>query len=407
VPPDDEPENLSGFGPPPPPDDRLWRHPSELGSGQPVTIIEARPARRRTLGIGIISGVIGATAMLVAIVLTGGLDRDRHVTVEQVQLRAPKDPAPTELALADRVLPAIARVDAITATGTNNATAVIFRDDGHLLTTADVVDGATVVSVQLSDGTTLPARIVGIDRSTDLAVLKIEGPKFPTAVMGMESNIELGEPTIAIECNPGRQGSPTISVGLVSALGSRVDLADGTSMHDMIQTNVRVSSTDSGAVLIDSSGAAIGLVTRRGLATAKNVADLTTTTSRSITLVPRYATPIEFAKQEADELIRTGRVAHPWLGVQSSDLHDVDVARLGRAGARVDAVAPGSPAEDAGLQAGDLVIGIDNQTSIESSSDLVVALRQHHPGESVGISYIRGVDQQVALATLAENTSVP
>ena len=345
--------------------------------------------------------------MLAALVLTGGLDHRQKVTVEKVQLSAPKDPAPTELALADRVLPAIARVDATTATGTNSGTAIIFRDDGHLMTTADVIDGASLVSVQLSDGTVLPARVVGMDRSTDLAVLKVEGPNFPTAAMGTESNLELGEPTIAIECILGRQGSPNISVGLISALDRRVDLTDGTSLHDMIQTNVRVSTSSSGAVLIDSSGAAIGLVTRRGMATAKAIDDSTTVTTRSTTLVPRYATPIEFAKQEADELIATGRVAHPWLGVQSSDLPDAEAARLGRSGARVDAVAPGSPAEGAGLAVGDILIGIDNQTAVESSSDLVVALRRHRPGESVGISYIRGTDQDVALATLAENSSVP
>jgi len=160
-------------------------------------------------------------------------------------------------------------------------------------------------------------------------------------------------------------------------------------------------------VLIDSSGAAIGLVTHRGLPAAKPIDDRTTTTAKSSTLVPRYATPIEFAKQVADELILTGRVAHPWLGVQTSDLSDTQIDRLGRAGARIDAVAPGSPAENAGLEPGDVVVGIDNQTAIESSSDLIVALRRHHPGESVGVTYIRGVDQQVALATLAENTSVP
>ena len=407
VPHDDEPEDLPGFGPPPPPDDRLWRHPSELGSRQPVTIVESRPNPRRSVGIGVLSGMLGAAAMLGLVLAVGGFDHRKGVTVEQVRLSAPKDPAPSELALADRVMPAVARVDVTTTAGSTSGTALVFRDDGHLLTTADIVDGATAVSVQLADGTTLPAQIVGMDRTSDVAVLKIDGAKFPTAVLGMESDLELGEPTIAIECIPGRPGSPTVSVGLISALDRRVDSTDGTSLHDMIQTNVRVSTTSSGAVLIDSSGAAIGLVTHRGLPAAKPIDDRTTTTAKSSTLVPRYATPIEFAKQVADELILTGRVAHPWLGVQTSDLSDTQIDRLGRAGARIDAVAPGSPAENAGLEPGDVVVGIDNQTAIESSSDLIVALRRHHPGESVGVTYIRGVDQQVALATLAENTSVP
>jgi len=407
VSPDDEPEDLPGFGPPPAPDDRLWRHPSELGSGQPLTIIRARPNRRRTIGIAAMSGVIGAAAMLAVVLVVGGFDHGRAVTVEQIRLSAPKDPAPSELALADRVMPAVAQVASTTPTGTNSGTAVMFRDDGHLLTTADVVDGATTVSVQLSDGTTLPARIVGMDRATDLAVLKVDGSRFPTAVLGMESDLELGAPTIAIECIEGRPGTPTISVGLISALGKRVDTSAGASLHDMIQTNVRVSTTNSGAVLIDSSGAAIGLVTRRGLPLAKAIDTRTSSVSKPTTLLPRYATPIEYAKQVADELILTGHVAHPWLGVQTSDLSDSEIDALGRAGARVESVAPSSPAESAGLQPGDIVIGIDNESAIESSSDLVVALRRHHPGESVGISYVRGVDQQVALATLAENNSVP
>jgi S1-C subfamily serine protease len=407
VPHDDEPEDLPGFGPPPPPDDRLWRHPSELGTGQPLTIVTTRPNRRRTVGIGVMSGLVGAAAMLAVVLVVGGFDRGKAVTVEQVRLSAPKDPAPSELALADRVMPAVAQVASTTPTGTTSGTAVVFRDDGHLLTTADVVDGATNVTVQLSDGTSLAARVVGMDRSSDLAVLKIDGGRFQTAVLGMESDLELGEPTIAIECIPGRPGAPTISVGLISALGKRVDDTNGTSLHDMIQTNVRVSTAESGAVLIDSSGAAIGLVTRRGLPLGKAIDERTSSTTKTTTLLPRYATPIEYAKQVADELILTGHVAHPWLGVQTSDLSDAAIDRLGRAGARVESVAPGSPAESAGLQAGDIVIGIDNETAIESSSDLVVALRRHHPGESVGVTYVRGVDQQVALATLAENTSVP
>ena len=139
----------------------------------------------------------------------------------------------------------------------------------------------------------------------------------------------------------------------------------------------------------------------------KNVSVVTDSTAKSATLVPRYATPIEYAKQVADELILTGRHAQPWLGVRSSDLSDDQIDRIGRAGARIDEITPGSPAADADLHVGDVVITIDDDQPIESSSDLVVALRRHHPGDPVSLYYLRGSDEQVAIATLAQNDSLP
>lgn len=407
MPHDDEPEDLPGFGPPPLPDDRLWRHPSELGSAQSVTILTPRPDRRRTAGIGVLSGVLGAAAMLIAVVALGGFDHQRGVAVSQIQVSAPKDPAPSELAIADRALPAVARVDVVRSTGGSSGTAIIFRNDGHLLTTAEVVEGADLVSVQLSDGRTMKAAVVGVDRSSDLAVLKIDGSSFQTAVLGVDDHLQLGEPTIAIESLAGKAGAPNVSVGLISALRRRVDTNSGTSLHDMIQTNVRISESGAGAVLIDSSGAVIGLLTHRGMPTTSIVSAVTDSTTRSATLVPRYATPIDYARQIADELILTGRVAHPWLGVKSSDLSDDQADRLGRSGARVDDVAIGSPAADADLHVGDVIVGVDGDRAIASSSDLVVALRRHHPGDPVGINYLRGGEEQVAIATLVENGSLP
>jgi putative serine protease PepD len=407
VPHDDEPEDLPGFSPPPLPDDRLWRHPSELGSAQQLTIVTPRPDRRRTAGVGVLSGMIGAAAMLIAVITLGGFDHNRSVAVSQIQVSAPKDPAPSELAIADRALPAVARVDVVRSGGSSSGTAIVFRNDGHLLTTAEVVEGADLVSVQLSDGRTMKASVVGVDRSSDLAVLKIDGSSFQTAVLGVDGQLQLGEPTIAIESLAGKPGAPNVSVGLISALRRRVDTTTGTSLHDMIQTNVRITESGAGAVLIDSSGAVIGLLTHRGMPPTGNLSVVTDSTSKSATLVPRYATPIDYAKQVADELILTGRVAHPWLGVKSSDLSDDQADRLGRSGARIDEVDPGSPAADADLHVGDVIVAVDGDRNISSSSDLVVALRRHHPGDSVGINYLRGGDEQVAIATLVENGSLP
>ncbi|HEX7444075.1 MAG TPA: trypsin-like peptidase domain-containing protein, partial [Acidimicrobiales bacterium] len=389
-------------------DDRLWRHPSELGSSVPITIVAAPRHPRRAMVMGLAGGLLGAAAMLAVVFALGGFSAGRGTTaVEQIQLSEPKDPAPNELAIADKALPGIAQVSAVSSAGTASGTAVVFRDDGHLVTTADLVDGAQSLNVELYDGTTLPAQVVGVDRSSDVAVLKVDRSKLPVAALVMEHDLELGEPTIAVECLPGRPGSPNLSVGLVSALGRRVDAPDGSSLHDMIQTNVRLSTAGAGAALIDSRGAVIGLITRRGLRkTDTTTSQVSVTTVKAGTLVPRYATPIEFAKQVADEIILTGRVAHPWLGVESSDLADGEIDALGHGGARIERVAPGSPAEAAGLKPSDVVVGVDDIT-VSSSSDLVVALRRHRPNESVGITYWRANEAGVALATLADKPSVP
>ncbi|HEY5154733.1 MAG TPA: trypsin-like peptidase domain-containing protein [Acidimicrobiales bacterium] len=405
----DDTDDVPANGPPPSPDDRLWRHPSELGSARPVTIITAPRNPRRTLAVGVAGGFLGAAAMLGLVFALGGFDRHRPVTaVEQIQLSQPKDPAPSELAIADKALPAVVQVSTTTAGGIVTGTAVVFRDDGHLLTTADVVEGAEALSVELADGTVVPAQVVGIDRASDIAVLKVEHGTMPVAALAMEADLQLGEPTIAVECLAGKPGSPNLSVGLVSALGRRVDATDGSSLHDMIQTNVHLSTTGSGAVLLDSRGAAIGLVTRRGMPdTSGPTSKVTaTTTGRSSVLVPRYATPMEYAKVVADQLIATGRAAHPWLGVESSDLTENDMDSLGHGGARIERITPGSPAEGAGLAAGDIVVGVD-ESPIDSSSDLVVALRRHKPSESVGITYLRAGEAGVALATLADKPSLP
>ena len=120
----------------------------------------------------------------------------------------------------------------------------------------------------------------------------------------------------------------------------------------------------------------------------------------------RYATTIEWAKRIADDLVTAGHVRQVWLGVRGANLTDNEVAGLGRGGAKLVTVADGSPAAVAGLQPGDIVLGIDARF-VTSSSDLVVALRSHEPGDAVAISYRRGNEQGSTLATLTEKTGTP
>jgi putative serine protease PepD len=403
---DDDQEDGRELGPPPPPDDRLWRHPSEIGSTQPIRIVTTRPKRSRMVLIGVVSSLVGAAAMLVALVATGSFDHQRP-TVAVEQVRMPLAFTPTALkSVTARVTPALVRVDATTANGTTSATAVVFRSDGYLLTTAEVVKGMKTLTVQLSDGTTLPGQLLGVDDPSDVAVVKVARTQMATAVLTDEDDIQLGEPAIAVDCIMGRPSAPDVSVGLVSALGRQFESQDRQMLLDMIQTNVNLSGTSAGAALVDSSGSVIGLITSTGahLTTVSQATTTTGTASANQTLVSRYATPIAYAKQVADELILTGHVSHPWLGVEATDLTTDQANSLGRTGAHVDRVITKSPAQRAGLLPGDVVIAIDS-SRITSEASLIVHLRQEKPHQSITVTYMRDGTQRVTTAVLIDRDS--
>lgn len=402
--PDDEPDDAFGFQPPLPPDDRLWRHPSELGSGasgHAVTIVNRPKVAGRVWLVGIVSALLGSAATVAVLVGFGAFHHPKTTPpVETVPISVPTETGADELAWAEPVLPAVARVETETPNGTRRGTAVVYRSDGHLLTTSDAVEGATAITITFADGSGESADVVGIDSADDVAVLKVDRTDLPTATIGSASTLELGERAIVISSASDRPGAPTVGVGLISGLSQRVEESDGDVMHDMVQTNVRLSPDASGSPLVDSSGTVVGIVTRRGSDPSASGRDSSTE------LEVRYATTIEWAKRVADDLVETGHVRQVWLGVRGADLTDNEIAGLGRGGAKLMSVADGSPAATAGLQPGDVVLGVDNQF-VTSSSDLVVALRIHQPGDAIAISYRRGNEQQSTLAMLAEKDGSP
>jgi putative serine protease PepD len=167
----------------------------------------------------------------------------------------------------------------------------------------------------------------------------------------------------------------------------------------MIQANVRLSPDASGSPLVDSSGTVVGIITRRGVDPAGD----STEDGSGPTLKVRHATTIDWAKRVADDLVSNGFVRHVWLGVRGADLTEDEVTDLGRGGAKLVSVAEGSPAALSGLQPGDIVLGIDAR-HVTSSSDLVVALRGHAPGDAIAISYRRGNEMGSTLATVSERS---
>ena len=406
----DDPDDDAGFVPPLHPDDRLWRHPSELGASRRAEAAAPTPERVATVGVPRVwtvataSLLIGVAVTLAVLSVTGTFEAHTvHAIVEQVEAPAATG-ATGEAAVTDRVAPAIVRVDAVRPTGTTTASGIVYRSDGHLLTTADAVEGASSVTVTTADGSVLTATVVGTDAVTDIAVLDVARDDMTTAVMARIADVTAGEQAMAVEREPDAAG-PAVVAGHVSALGLRIDTTDGSSLHDMIQAALETIPASTGAVLCTGDGAVLGLVTSRTPAGAPRYTQTSlTSTSTSTTVAPvgmatLYATPIDYAAQVADEIIDTGTVRHTWLGVLGDDLDPTAAAYLGRSAATLTRVMPDGPAAAAGLQEGDVVLAVDGvQTT--SMSSLVVALRSHHPGDVVTVTFVRDGDQRVTAATL-------
>ncbi len=365
-----------------PPEDRLWRHPSEVGLLNTARAAAQR-ARPTPWSVGLLSGTIGALlvagAVILASLLSPGTVRViERVAVPQASYGQRHDAIPE---IAERVRPAIAQVQAHSARGRSTASAVLFRSDGHLLTNNHVVEGASSVRVVLADGREREATVVGGDTDTDVAVLKIDGTDYPTAILGTTRKLRVGEEAIAIGSPSGLDGGPSVSVGVISAIGRAVDIGDGRSLWDMILTDAPIVAGSSGGALLDDAGAVIGITT----AIAADAAP----TGRGGSGMS-LATPIDAARDVAEQLITSGRVVHVWLGVEGEDVDAATAERVGiDYGALVKRVAGGSPASAAGIAPGDVICTVAG-TKVTSMAALVVSLRSRRPGQIVDVRVMRG-----------------
>lgn len=382
------------FRAPLPPDDRLWRHPSELPPGRAPRRTERAPA----WVVGLISGITGALLASGIAVVAGDIRRtatrvERVVERHAVTLPAASRPeAGTVAAVAEQVRPAIVELIVDRGRSRSTGSGVIFRDDGHILTNDHVVDGAASLTVVLSDGRHREGRVIGGDPDTDIAVVKAAGGPYPSAVLGTATGLREGDGCIAIGSPLGLAGGPSVSVGVVSALGRSLAVEGGRRLYDMIQTDAAISPGSSGGALLDMRGAVIGI-----------------TTAIAVTEVGAeglgFATPIDIARSVADELIATGKATHAWLGIEGADLDIERMRQLGlTGGAAVMRVVDGSPADRAGLRSGDVIVAVGGQ-AVPNMAALVVALRRHKVGDTLEVVYLRDGDRHSTTARLRERPS--
>jgi serine protease Do len=259
--------------------------------------------------------------------------------------------------------------------GTSLGTGFIVSSDGYVVTNNHVVAGGGQIIVRLDRGTEHQARVVGTDPATDVALLKVEASGLPVLPLGDSDRLQVAEPVMAI-------GNPfgldqTVTTGIVSAKERHL----GGPYDDFIQIDAPINPGNSGGPLIDTRGAAIGI----------NSA-IFSPTGASVGI--GFAIPINLAKGVLLQLRERGAVVRGWLGVSIRPVTSARAAGLPDArGAMVEGVLSGSPAERAGLQKGDVIVAIDEQT-ITSPSDLTRRITMTPPGTKVRVTIARDGGQK-------------
>ncbi|NBO66459.1 MAG: DegQ family serine endoprotease, partial [Acidobacteria bacterium] len=266
---------------------------------------------------------------------------------------------------------------------------IIVSPDGYILTNNHVVDQADKVTVELSDRRQFEAKVIGTDAPSDVAVIKIEAANLPTVPFGDSERVEIGDIVLAVG-NPLGIGQ-TVTMGIISAKGRRSPSGDNRSYEDFLQTDAAINRGNSGGALVNLRGELIGIPSQ-----------ILSQTGGSIGI--GFAIPTRMARNVMDQLIRGGKVRRGKLGVYVRDIQP-EVARQfgfkGTDGAFVDDVEKGEPADQAGVQPGDIITEFQGQR-IRDSAQLRNMASQTVPGTQVKFKVWRDAAERELTAKLAE-----
>jgi len=301
------------------------------------------------------------------------------------------------------VTPSVVRIQASGGSGTGSlgrgsqsqqegsGTGVIIDSSGRILTNNHVVtletnSVASKIQVVLSDGRTLDAKVVGRDPGTDLAVLQVNAQNLTAAKFAPTGSVEVGESVLAIGYAFNMAGTPTVTSGVVSAT-DRIIPENTTSISGAIQTNAPINPGNSGGPLVDLAGEVVGINTSGQGSNSQGIF---------------FAISSDVAQPVVNDLVSKGKIDRGFIGIQThtatseeAKAQDTPTA----AGTVIDGIQPGTPAEKAGLRAGDVIVKVGNH-DVHNTGDLQQALIDQPPGTKATITFYRGSDKKTLDVTL-------
>ncbi len=409
----------SGAGAPPQPN---WAMPAPTGLppyGSPESANGGGPERKRPVAklalvtavlAGLIGGGLGAG-------ITYAVTKNNTTTTSSLAgstnnttssgLNTGSANANQVTAAAAKILPSVVTISVTASDGTGDeGSGIIISSNGEILTNNHVVAAAATsgdsMTVTFGNGKITPAKIVGRDEASDLAVIQASGVSGLTAAtLGDSSSLAIGQNVVAIGAPLGL--SNTVTTGIISALNRPVLPSSDTgsqsstnSVLDAIQTDASINPGNSGGPLVNLNGDVIGI--NSAIATASSGGLGGSSQSGSIGL--GFAIPVNQAKWIANELITNGKATHSLLGVSVTDPGQTAT----QAGAVVKSVTSGGAADKAGIKVGDVITKVDDQ-QVNSADSLVAAIRSYKPGTPVTLTYVRNGQTSTTQVTLTAASS--
>ncbi len=275
---------------------------------------------------------------------------------------------------------------------------VIYDNQGHILTNNHVVAGAQQLLVTLPDGRSFPGKLIGRDPQTDLAVVQVSGQNLPVAELGDSTKLRAGDWVVAIGNALALPGGPTVTAGVVSAIGRTVQepgsssTGQGPFLFDVVQTDAAINPGNSGGPLMDLTGKVVGINTLAAVQAEPGVS------AQGV----GFAISIATAKPIADQLVSSGNVVHAYLPVIYVSMNPAIAAQLGTNVSKGVAIARVlSGGADTGLRVRDVVTQADGKP-VDDDSSFAKFIDSHKPGDTVSLTLIRGGQTQTVQVKLAQ-----
>ena len=385
------------FGNPLPPDDRIWRHPSEVGGFVHAARRRREVSNGKLIAFAATASLLGSVVTVGALTAGGAFERtvvqQTGVTVtETAAAVVPGNDTARWPEIVKQLEPSLARVEVTGGAARPSAgTAVAFRatDRGtYFVTSRDLVQNVERVTLVLAGERRKRAEIVGSDQYTNVAVLFVGDERLDPPAFNRTAP-PAGSETVVVGAVPPDATSPAVAKALIGSLHNTQRARSGIEVQDLLRTDANITAEAKGGVLVDQAGSLVGLIV---------------VMASDETGVERFgfALPTEAVQATADSLIRTGYPTQVWLGISGSDLAPTVAAEFGvKGGAVLNNVAVGSPAAQCGLTSGDIVVRL-NTTDVDSMARLVMTLRQLRPTDIVAVEFIRASVPQRCYTVLAQ-----